>query len=71
MEINNWNKVPDGAHVIEDTYNEVYEIFTKESERWLRQVGWQIGGHPVPNNYERLIDWDPQPYMDQPWYRIK
>lgn len=41
--IENWSDVPVGARVIEDTYNEVYEVFMKDGERWLRQVGWQIG----------------------------
>jgi hypothetical protein len=71
--ITSWASVPDGATVIEDTYNEVYTIFTRNGQRWLRHVGWQVpnkcGGSPI-TGVERLIDWDPQPYMDQPWIRL-
>jgi hypothetical protein len=69
MYINNWNEVPDGARVIEDTYNEVYAIFTKDGKRYLRQVGWQVGDKPVLEG-ERLIDFEPNALYDQPWIRI-
>lgn len=69
MYIDNWNHVPDGARVIEDTYNEVYTIFTKDGKRYLRQVGWQVGDKPVPE-YERPIDFEPNAMYDQPWIRI-
>lgn len=69
MYINNWNEVPDGARVIEDTYNEVYTIFTRDGKRYLRQVGWQIGDKPV-HEYERPIDFEPNAMYDQPWIRI-
>ena len=70
MYINNWNEVPDGATVIEDTYNEVYTIFTKDGQRYLRQTGWQMGSKPVPEENVRLIDFDPNCIYDQPWIRI-
>jgi len=69
MYINHWNEVPDGATVIEDTYNEVYQVFTKDGKRYLRQVGWQVGDKPVPE-YERPIDFEPNCIYDQPWIRI-
>lgn len=64
--IENWSDVPVGARVIEDTYNEVYEVFMKDGERWLRQVGWQIGDKPVPE-LERPADFSPNCIYDQPW----
>lgn len=70
MYIYNWNEVPDGAHVIEDTYNEVYEVFTRDGKKWLRQVGWQVNHHPVPE-YERPCDFDPHCTYDQPWILLK
>lgn len=69
MYINNWNQVPDGAKVIEDTYNEVYTIFTRDGKRYLRQVGWQIGDKPALEG-ERLIDFEPNAPYNQPWIRI-
>jgi hypothetical protein len=70
MEIESWNQVPDGATVIEDTYNEVYTVFTgTDGLRYIRQIGWQIGDKPVPLN-ERVLDFEPNCMYDQPWYRI-
>lgn len=69
MCIYSWSDVPDGARVIEDTFNEVYEVFTKDGRRWLRQVGWQVGDKPVPD-YECPCDFDPACTYNQPWYRI-
>ena len=69
MYIDNWNIVPDGARVIEDTYNEVYVVFSKDGQKWLRQIGWQVGDKPVPD-YERLCDFEPNCRYDQPWIRI-
>ena len=74
MYIDDWDSVPDGATVIEDTYNEVYTIFTRDGERWLRQTGWQVARKgiepPVPENNERVIDFEPNCTYDQPWIRI-
>jgi hypothetical protein len=72
MKIENWGDVPDGARVIEDTYNEVYTIFTRRGQKWLRQTGWCGGRNnpPIPENSERFIDFEPNAFMDQPWYRI-
>ena len=70
MYIQNWNEVPDGATVIEDTYNEVYRVFTKDGQKWLRQVGWQVGNKPVPE-WERPCDFEPDCIYDQPWIRIE
>lgn len=69
MYINSWSNVPDGARVIEDTYNEVYQVFTRDGQRYLRQVGWQVGNKPIPE-YERPIDFEPNCPYDQPWIRI-
>lgn len=70
MYIDDWNDVPDGATVIEDTYNEVYEIFSKNGLRYLRQTGWQVGDKPVPADSLRLIDFEPNCAYDQPWIRL-
>lgn len=70
MYIDSWELVPDGAVVIEDTYNEVYEVFTKDGKRFLRQVGWQVGDKPVPDHV-REIDFSPNSIYDQPWIRLK
>lgn len=70
MYIESWNMVPDGARVVEDTYNEVYVVFTRDGKKWLRQVGWQVGDKPVPENYERPCDFQPNCTWDQPWIRI-
>lgn len=70
MYINNWNEVPDGATVIEDTFNEVYEVFTRNGERYLRQIGWQMGDQPIPKNNEMIIDFAPHAMYSQPWIRI-
>ena len=69
--ITSWDSVPDGATVIEDTYNEVYTIFTRNGQRWLRHIGWQVPSKRPITGEERMIDWDSQPYMDQPWIRIR
>lgn len=70
MEITDWDLVPDGTRVIEDTYNEIYEVFTKDGYKWLRQVGWQVGNRPILLNEERPCDFDPACMYDQPWYTI-
>lgn len=58
----------EGDLVMEDTYAEVYEIFFKDGEPWLRQVGWMPGcGRSVPDN-ERPADFDPNCTYDQHWY---
>lgn len=38
----------------------------KDGQRWLRQVGWQVGNRPVPL-YERPADFSPNCMYDQPW----
>lgn len=68
--IDNWHSLPDGSRVIEDTYNEIYEVFTKNGEKWLRQVAWQIPDERPISKDERRIDWEASAFMDQPWYRI-
>lgn len=74
MYINNWNEVPDGATVIEDTYPEIYTVFTRNGKRWLRQIGWQTAPNqkapPIPENNERECDFEPNCTYDQPWIRI-
>ncbi len=69
MYINSWDEVRDGATVVEDTYNEVYCVFTRDGKKWLRQIGWQGGNQPVPE-YERPCDFEPNCIYDQPWIRI-
>ena len=74
MYINNWNEVPDGARVIQDTYLEVYEVFTKNGKRYLRIVDFETKS----KNKERLqsigeeieIDFNPDCIYDQLWIRI-
>lgn len=66
MYIESWDDVPAGTKVFEDTYNEVYEVFIKDGEKWLRQVGWQFGDKPVPQ-LERPADFSPSCIYDQPW----
>ncbi len=70
MYINSWNEVPDGATVIEDTYNEVYTVFTKDGKRYIRQIGWQVGNKPVLDDSERELNFSPNALYDQPWIRI-
>lgn len=70
MYIKNWNELQIGDRIAEDTYNEVYEVFEKDGEKWIRQVGWQIGDKPVPE-YERPLDFDPDCPHDQPWFLVK
>jgi hypothetical protein len=70
MYINSWDEVPDGAWIIEDTYNEVYEVFTEEGKRYIRQVAWQHGNRPVPENV-RLLDFEPNAPYNQPWIRLQ
>lgn len=70
MKIESWNQVPDGATIIEDTYNEVYTVFTgTDGLRYIRQIAWRMGDKPVPL-YERVLDFEPNCMYDQPWYRI-
>jgi hypothetical protein len=70
MNIENWADVPDGATIIEDTYNEVYTILTKDGKRYLRQIGWQVPDKRKINDGLREIDFEPNCIYDQPWYRI-
>ncbi len=72
MYINNWNEVPDGAKVIEDTYPEVYEIFTKNGKRYLRVVGSQVPSSRVKSiiGEEMEIDFELSANGEQPWIRI-
>lgn len=70
MKIESWDSIPDGATVIEDTYNEVYTVFTgKDGLRYIRQIAWRVGNKPVPFN-EMVLDFEPNCVYDQPWYRI-
>jgi len=69
--IEDWNEVPDGEVIIEDCYNEIYEIFSRDGKRWIRQIGWAIGDDPIPKNTERLLDFEPNCTWDQPWYWLK
>jgi hypothetical protein len=71
MTIHNWNEVPIGAHVIEDTYNEIYEVILVNGREHLKQIGWQFGNRPIPPNNIRSCDFDPSSIYDQPWYVIR
>lgn len=71
MYIEHWGQVPDGATIIEDTYNEVYRIYSRDGKRYITQIGWQVGNKPVPENTERELDFSPNAMYDQPWIRIK
>ena len=74
--INNWNEVPDGAFVIEDTYNELYVLKHDKDMQFpiLLHVGWQVSfGKPEkfvdrPLGKPRLADFEPNCMYDQPWY---
>jgi len=69
--IDDWGDVPDGSLVIEDTYPEMYTIFTRDGKRWLRQIGWQNNcNKPIPDDDERIIDFEPNCTYDQPWIWI-
>lgn len=68
--INNWNEVPSGGIVVEDTYPEVYVLIRNKGVSSLRQIGWQVPQHqPInrPFAKDRIIDFEPNAYMDQPW----
>jgi hypothetical protein len=73
QKISDWNSVPDGGIVVEDTYAEVYEMFTREGERWIRQIGWEMPpgrSKVLPEVTERLVNFQPNAFMDQPWYYL-
>lgn len=67
--ISNWESVPEGTTVIEDTYNEIYVVFEKNNEKWLRQIGWRVGDKEVPET-ERPCDFEPNCQWDQPWFTV-
>ena len=74
MYIQNWDHVPDGSRVIQDTFNEVYIVSTENGKRYLTVVGFQIQRDGWEND-ERLgnkveIDFDPNCIYDQPWIRL-
>lgn len=68
--IEDWDSIPDGSRIFEDTYNEIYEVFTRAGQKWLRQVAWQIPTNQPISKVERRIDWQSDAFMDQPWFRI-
>lgn len=72
MYIKSWNDVKDGARVIEDTYNEIYQISTRDGKRYLTIVGSQIPSARVDKliGQERVIDFEPTCIYDQPWIEI-
>lgn len=67
--IESWYDVPDGMAVAEDTFNEVYRLFTQNGVRYIRQVGWLRGKAPIPENV-RELDFEPNCMYDQPWYTL-
>jgi len=72
--ISSWKEIPDGAKVIEDTYNEIYVVGTEDNKRTLTVVDFQIR----PKNWKRdkrlgkviTINFDPNCAYDQPWLRL-
>jgi hypothetical protein len=73
MYINNWNEVPVGAKVIQDTYNEIYEVFINDKfQKCLRVVGFQVPSkRDNVIGQEQVIDFDASCIYDQPWIRIR
>jgi hypothetical protein len=79
--IKNWNDVHDGTRVIEDTYNELYELkFEKvdgATDKWpvLYHIGWRYCNNDVVRqklekrglDEPRVVDFDPDCMYDQPW----
>ena len=70
MYIRDFKTLPDGAKVIEDTYNEIYEVFTKNDKQYLRVVGSQVPSDKIRIGEVRLIDFSPDCIGEQPWIRI-
>lgn len=68
--IYSWEEVPIGARVFEDTFNQVYTFFEREGALWLKQTGWQCGDKPIPENNEKVIDFEPHALYNQPWYQF-
>lgn len=67
--INSWDEVKDGTVVVEDTYPEIYVIFTKDGSRYLRHIGWQTRKMPERKlDPDRKIDFEPNATYDQPWF---
>lgn len=67
--IKQWSDVPEGARVIEDTHTELYEIYTKDGEKYLKHIGWRnIVGRDRELDEDRLIDFSPNAMHDQPWF---
>lgn len=72
--INNWSQVPDGTRVIEDTYNELYELRWINGIPVLHHIGWRYCQEKhrakleeKPLDPPREIDFDPDCMYDQPW----
>lgn len=72
--IENWNQVPNGTLVIEDTYNELYRLERKDGVPILYHIGWRYTfGKPIEDfesrdlNPPRQIDFEPNCMYDQPW----
>jgi len=65
MYIESWSDLPDGARIVEDTYNEIYTVFTRNGKKWIRHTGWQNPRTTKsPSLAERELDFEPQGYMD-------
>lgn len=48
-------------------------MVTREGERWIRQIGWEMPpgrSRPLPEITEREVDFQPNAFMDQPWYYL-
>lgn len=75
--IDDWSEIPDNSIVVEDTYNEIYVIFSKDGKRYLKQVGWQIPIDGDDAKYRKMekrdreIDFSPNAMYDQPWILLK
>lgn len=71
MYIENWDNIPCGAKVVQDTYNEIYEIVVVDRKRKLKQVGWQVPtNRDIAEDFVEL-DFEPNCSYDQPWIRIE
>lgn len=71
VEIEHWGEVPEGAHVSEDAHPELYVLNWKGGKPYITQIGWLMlsgAGGKFFDKTPRLVDWDPQPYMDQGWF---
>ena len=71
LPIRQWTEVPEGTRVIEDTYNELYEMKWQEGKPYLHHIGWRYERKGIRDRYlckSRLADFEPNCTYDQPWF---